>query len=113
MYKGKGGFGMGGGNLQNLMRQAEKLQEQLAKESEKAAQTLQDTILTASTGGGMVTVEMTGNRKIKSLKISPSAVDPDDVEMLEDLVVACLNEVLQKAAALEEELKPNLPNGLM
>ena len=60
----------------------------------------------------MVTVEITGDKKITSVKIKPEAVDPDDVEMLEDMIQACVNEAISKANELEKEVKPNLLGGM-
>ena len=82
------GFGGGGGNMAQIMRQAQQMQrEMLAKQEE-----LKNTEFTAQAGGGMVEVTLTGEKKIVSLKIKPEAVDPEDVEMLEDLIVAALQE---------------------
>ena len=82
------GFGGGGGNMAQLMRQAQQMQrDMLAKQEE-----LKNTEFTAVSGGGMVEVTLTGEKKIVSLKIKPEAVDPDDVEMLEDMIVAALQE---------------------
>ena len=110
MFKNFGG--MGGGNMQNLMRKAQKMQEEMLRKQQEADEKLENTVLTASSGGGMVTVEITGNKKITSVKIKPEAVDPDDVEMLEDMVLACVNEAISKADELEKELKPNLLGGM-
>ncbi len=108
----KGGFGgMNPGNFQNLMKQAQKMQAQLAEQAEQAEEELNSTVLTATSGGGMVTVKMTGKRQLQGLTINPQAVDPDDVELLEDLIVSALNDVLKQADELESKLKPNLPNG--
>ena len=106
------GFGMGGGNMQNLMRQAQKMQEEMMKQQKEAEEKLANTLLTASICGGMVTVEITGDKKITAVKIKPEAVDPDDVEMLEDMVQACVNEAITKANELEKELKPNILGGM-
>ena len=106
------GFGMGGGNMQNLMRQAQKMQEEMMKQQKEAEEKLANTVLTASSGGGMVTVEITGDKKITAVKIKPEAVDPDDVEMLEDMIQACVNEAITKANELEKELKPNILGGM-
>lgn len=111
MYKGFGG--MGGGNMQNLMRQAQKMQEEMLRKQQEADEKLESTVLSASSGGGMVTVEITGTKKITAVKINPAAVDPDDVEMLEDMVLACVNEAITKATELEKELKPDLLGGMM
>ena len=95
-----GGFGGGMGNMQQLMRQAQKMQQDMAKAKEELAQTE----VTAVSGGGMVEVTMTCEKKLVSLKIKPEAVDPDDVEMLEDLIIAAVNEA-QKLADDETEKK--------
>ena len=95
-----GGFGGGMGNMQQLMRQAQKRQQDMAKAKEELAQTE----VTAVSGGGMVEVTMTCEKKLVSIKIKPEAVDPDDVEMLEDLIIAAVNEA-QKLADDETEKK--------
>ncbi|HIT27367.1 MAG TPA: YbaB/EbfC family nucleoid-associated protein [Candidatus Ornithoclostridium excrementipullorum] len=95
-----GGFGGGMGNMQQLMRQAQKMQQDMAKAKEELAQTE----VTAVSGGGMVEVTMTCEKKLVSIKIKPEAVDPDDVEMLEDLIIAAVNEA-QKLADDETEKK--------
>ena len=83
-----GGFG-GGANMQQLMRQAQKLQEQMTK----AQEDLDVREYTAQAGGGMISVTVSGKRELKNIEIKPECVDPDDVEMLEDLV----NEALRNA----------------
>ena len=95
-----GGFGGGMGNMQQLMRQAQKMQQDMAKAKEELAQTE----VTAVSGGGMVEVTMTCEKKLVSIKIKPEAVDPDDVEMLEDPIIAAVNEA-QKLADDETEKK--------
>jgi len=98
-YKGFGG-GFGGGNqMQQLMKQAQKMQEQMAKAQEE----LEEAELEGSAGGGMVKVVVNGKKVVSSLQINPTVVDPDDVEMLEDLVVAALNDAYAKAEKLYEE----------
>ena len=74
-----GGFG-GGGNMQALMRQAQKMQEDMLKAQEE----LKDTEFTAEAGGGLVEVTLSGDKMMSAIKIKPEAVDPDDVEMLEN-----------------------------
>ncbi len=106
MYKNFGGMG----NMQNLMRQAQKMQEDLKQKQLEAEEKLSNTVLSASAGGGMVTCEITGKKQITALKIKPEAVDPDDVEMLEDMILACVNEAINKAEELEKELKPDMLN---
>ncbi|HZK35024.1 MAG TPA: YbaB/EbfC family nucleoid-associated protein [Bacillota bacterium] len=88
----KGGF-PGMGNMNNLMKQAKKMQDQMAKMQEE----LEEKTVDATVGGGMVTVVANGKKEIMSIDIEPDAVDPDDVEMLEDLVLAAINEALRKA----------------
>lgn len=107
-----GGYpGMGGGNNMNqLLKQAKQMQEDMMKtHSEIEAKEFDVT-----SGGGAVTVTMTGKKMIKSIKISPDVLDKDDVEMLEDLVMTAVNEGIKKAENLmEEEMKKfNIPTGL-
>ena len=90
------GYGGGGANMQQLMKQAQKMQADLKAAQEELA----DTEVVATAGGGMVEVVMTCDRKITSIKIAPEAVDPDDVEMLEDMIMAGINEAM---ALVEEE----------
>ena len=89
----KGGFrgGMGGGG--NMMKQAQKMQEEFLK----MQQELENTEFSATAGGGAVKATMVGTRSLKSIEISPDAVDPDDVEMLQDMNVAAVNEAISKA----------------
>ncbi len=102
-YNNFGGFG--GANLGNLMRQAQKMQEEMAR----AKQELEQTEFTSSVGGGMVEVKMMGNRELKSISIKQEVVDPDDVEMLEDLIISAVNDVLGQIARKEKENMPNVP----
>ena len=100
--------GMGGGNMGNLMAQVQKMQEEMAK----AQEALADEEVSASAGGGMVTVVATGAQAIKSITIQPEAVTPDDVEMLQDLILAAVTEALEKAKALEQERMGAFTSGL-
>ena len=111
---GMGGFGGGNMNIQNLMKQAQKMQSDMQEKMAKADEELANTTLTATAGGGMVEVSILGNKEITAIKIKPEAVDPDDVEMLEDMILAATNDAIKKADALEKELKGNtgLPEGL-
>ena len=111
MYKGMGGFG-GGMNMQALMKQAQKMQQDMQDRMEKAEEELENTTLTGTSGGGMVEVTCTGKKQITGVTIKPEIVDPDDIEMLEDLVVAAVNDALSKADELEKSLKPDMPAGL-
>ena len=88
-----GGFPGGMGNMQNLMRQAQKMQAEMQKKQEEAANTEFET----SAGGGAVVVKATGAKEIKEIIIKKEVVDPDDVEMLQDLVLTAVNEALRKA----------------
>ena len=90
----KRGFpGFGGGNMNNLMKQAQKMQ----RDMEKLQDELQEKEVEATAGGGAVKVIATGKKEIKEITIDPDVVDPDDVEMLQDLVLAAVNEALRKA----------------
>ena len=102
---GMGGFG--GGNMQNLMRQAQKMQEQMQAQMAKAEEELENAELKGVSGGGMVEVTVNGKKQVLGVSIKPEVVDPDDVEMLEDLIVAAFNEAVSKADELEAQVKPN------
>ncbi len=94
-----GGFPGGMGNMQNLMRQAQKMQAEMQKKQEEAANTEFET----SVGGGAVIVKATGAKEIKEIIIKKEVVDPDDVEMLQDLVLTAVNEALRKADDMMQE----------
>ena len=97
---GYGNFGgFGGGNIQNLMRQAQKMQEDMQRK--RAELDARD--FSATVGGGMVEIVMTGDKNVKSLKIKPEVVDPDDVEMLEDLIMAAIKDAQTKATNLSRD----------
>lgn len=102
-YRGFGGGfggGYGGGNqMQNLMKQAQKMQEEMAK----AQQELEDTLVEGTAGGGMVKVSMTAKKVVKGITINPAVVDTDDMEMLEDLIVAALSDGYDKADKVYNE----------
>ena len=86
-------MGMNGGNMQKMMKQMQKMQKDMEKmQAEICARTVE-----ASVGGGAVTVVASGNQEIKAVKINPDAVDLDDIEMLEDMVLGACNEALKKA----------------
>lgn len=88
-----GGFPGGMGNMQQIMKQAQKMQADLQRKQEEAANTEFD----VSAGGGAVVVKATGAKEIKEIIIKKEVVDPDDVEMLQDLVLTAVNEALRKA----------------
>ncbi|MBE5792222.1 MAG: YbaB/EbfC family nucleoid-associated protein [Clostridiales bacterium] len=105
-----GGFpGMGmGGNMQQLARQAQKLQQQM---TEKQAE-LEAREFEASAGGGMVTAKVTGKKQLVALEIKPEAVDPEDVELLQDMIVAAVNEAIRQADETVEREMGKLTGGL-
>jgi nucleoid-associated protein EbfC len=95
-------------NMQQLLKQAQKMQEDMLA----AQESLKDEVVDASAGGGMVTVQATGDLAIKSIKIDPQAVDPDDVELLQDMVLAAVNEALRSAQELAASKMQGLAGGL-
>ena len=108
-FPGKGG-NFGGMNMGQLMKQAQKMQADLQKSQEELAEKEFD----ATVGGGAVSVKVTGAKEVKEIKIGKDVVDPDDVEMLQDLILSCVNEALRKvdAAQASELGRYNIP-GLM
>ena len=88
---GYGGMGMPG-NMNNLMKQAQKMQKQM----QEAQQELEESEFTATSGGGAVEVKVNGKKEVLALTLQEEAVDPDDVETLQDLIIAALNEVFRK-----------------
>lgn len=93
----RGGFpGMGGGNMNNLLKQAQKFQEQM----EAMQKGLEDKEYSATVGGGAITATANGKKQLVNIEIKPEVVDPDDIEMLQDLIITACNEALKKA---EEE----------
>ena len=100
-----GGRGFGGGmNMQALMKQAQQMQEQL----KKAQDELKESEFIGSAGGGMVNVTISGAKEVLAVSIKLEAVDPDDIEMLEDLITAAVNDALNKVSEKERELMPNM-----
>ena len=100
--------GPGQPNMQQLMKQAQKMQQQLVEAQSKLAETQVE----GSAGGGLVTAVVTGNGEVVSVKIDPKAVDPDDVESLEDLVVAAVRDAAHNAQELSAEKMGPLAGGL-
>ena len=90
----RGGFGAGmmPGNMNNLMKQAQRMQKQM----EETTKELEDKVYESSVGGGVVTAKVSGRKELLEIKIDPEAVDPDDVETLEDLVISAVNEALRQ-----------------
>ena len=99
---------MPGGNMQQMLKQAQKMQEKIAKVQEE----LEAREYEASAGGGMVTVNANGKKEILALTIQPEAVDPEDVEMLQDMVMAAVNEVLRQVEETSSQEMGKLTGGL-
>jgi nucleoid-associated protein EbfC len=95
-------------NMQQLLKQAQKMQEDMLA----AQEALKDEVVDASAGGGMVTVQVTGDLTVKSITIDPEAVDPEDVELLQDMVLAAVNEGLRSAQELAASKMSGLAGGL-
>lgn len=109
----KGGFrggygGMGGMNQANMMKQAQKMQEELRKMQEE----LEASSFEATSGGGVVKAVVSGKHELTSLTIDPEAVDPEDVEMLQDMVMAAVNEVLRQVEETSSQEMGKLTGGL-
>lgn len=106
----RGGFPGGGmpGNMGNLMKQAQKMQRQM----EEASKELEDKEITATAGGGAVEVTVSGKKEITKIKIDPQAVDPEDVEMLEDLIMAACNEALRQMDEYSQQSMSKITGGM-
>jgi len=106
---GGGGFSGGGGGMNmNMLKQAQKMQEDLMKMQTE----MQEQTYSAQSGGGAVTAIVSGKRELTELVIEPDAVDPEDVEMLQDLIVAAVNEAMRKAETSMNESMSKLTGGL-
>ncbi|MEA2200079.1 MAG: nucleoid-associated protein EbfC [Solirubrobacteraceae bacterium] len=95
-------------NMQQMMQQVQKMQ----KDVELAQEQLKDEVVEASAGGGMVTVKISGDLEVKEVRIDPSAVDPEDVDILSDMVLAAVNEALRKAQELAASKMGGATGGL-
>lgn len=95
-------------NINNLMKQAQKMQQQMLQSQKE----LESKVFSASSGGGMVKVEVNGKHEIQTLKIDPQAVDPEDVEMLEDLILAALQDAFGQVASASEEIMGKVTGGM-
>lgn len=98
----------GMGNMQGMMKQMQKMQKQMAKAQEE----LGEKRIEGTAGGGMVTVTVSGHKEVVEVKIKPEVVDPDDIEMLEDLVLAATNDALKKAEELTASTMGQFTKGL-
>ncbi len=110
MGKGRGGFPGGGmpGNMNQLMKQAQRMQRQM----EEAQASLDEAEMVGTAGGGVVEVTVTGKREVTKVHIAPEAVDPEDVEMLEDLIMAATNEALRKVEEASQASMSKFTGGL-
>ena len=105
----RGGFpGIPGGNMQQLMRQAQKMQQQMMQKQEE----LDAREYEGTAGGGAVACKISGKRQLISLTIQPDAVDPDDVEMLQDMIVAAVNDALKKGEETREAEMNKIGGGM-
>ncbi|HEY1590657.1 MAG TPA: YbaB/EbfC family nucleoid-associated protein [Solirubrobacteraceae bacterium] len=95
-------------NMQQLLAQAQKMQQEMVA----AQESLKDEVVEATAGGGMVTVRVTGDLNVKSIEIDPQAVDPDDLELLQDMVLAAVNEALRSAQELASAKLGGIAGGL-
>ncbi|MCM3729853.1 YbaB/EbfC family nucleoid-associated protein [Neobacillus cucumis] len=100
--------GGGMGNMQNMMKQMQKMQKKMAEAQEELGQQK----IEGTAGGGMVTVIVTGHKEVVDVQIKPEAVDPDDVEMLQDLVLAAVNDALKKAEELTNNTMGQFTKGM-
>ena len=100
--------GPGGMDLNAMMKQVQQMQSEMVEAQEK----LKDEIVEASAGGGMVTVKVTGDLVVKSIQIDPAAIDPEDPELLQDMVLAAVNEALRQAQELAAKKMGGLTGGL-
>ena len=105
----RGGFPGGmPGNMNNLMKQAQRMQKQM----EEQAKALEEKTYEATAGGGVIKVTISGKKELTEVHIDPEAVDPDDVEMLEDLIVAAANEALRKCEEESQAQMAKITGGL-
>ncbi len=106
----RGGYpgGMGNMNMNNLMKQAQKMQKQM----EEAAKELETKEYTATAGGGAIEVTVSGKKRLTKVELAEEVVDPDDIEMLQDLIIAAANEALEKADEDSTQAFSGLAGGL-
>ena len=105
----RGGFPGGmPGNMNNLMKQAQRMQRQMEEQQKE----LEEKIFTAAAGGGAVKVTISGKREVKAVELAPEVVDPDDIEMLQDLITAAANEALRMVDEASSENMGKLAGGL-
>lgn len=105
---GKGGFPGFGGNMNNLMKQAQKMQ----KDMEKVQEEVHQKTVEVTAGGGAITVVVSGKKELVKIDIKPEVVDPEDVEMLQDLIIASVNEAIRKADEMVNAEMSKVAGGL-
>lgn len=103
----RGGF-PGGANMNNMMKQVKKMQEQM----EKAQQDIEEKEFESTSGGGVVSATVNGKKEVLAIKIDPDVIDPEDGEMLEDLIIAAINDAMKKADEYSGETMGKLTGGL-
>lgn len=103
----KGFGGMGGMNMNTLMKQAQKMQKQM----EETQAALAEQVIETTSGGGAVKITITGKKEIKEIKINPEVLDPDDVEMLEDLILTAVNEAIRQADEISNNAMSKIAGG--
>jgi len=104
----KGKFGGMPQNMNNMIKQAQKMQQEMLK----AQQEIEEKEIEASAGGGAVSVKVSGKKELLELTISPEVVDPDDIEMLQDLIIAAVNEGMRKADDMSAQQMSRLTGGM-
>ena len=107
-YGGRGMPGMGGGMNMNMLKQAQKMQQEMLRMQEEQ----ENKTFSAQSGGGMVSATVNGKHELLELKVNPEAVDPEDVEMLQDLIVAATNEALRQVEAAQAEQMGSITGGM-
>ena len=108
MAKGRMPMGMGGANMNNMIKQAQKMQQEMLKMQEEMEQSSYE----ATAGGGAVSVKMSGKKELLEIKISPDVVDADDIEMLEDLILVAVNDALKKVDEVSQSQMSRLTGGM-
>ena len=99
----RGGFG--GGNMQNLLRQAQKMQEEMEQKQKE----LEESVFESTVGGGMLKVAMNGKFEVQSIEIKPEVIDPEDPEMLADMIKSAVNSCVEKINEAKKATMPNMP----
>ncbi|RXT08976.1 YbaB/EbfC family nucleoid-associated protein [Ammoniphilus sp. CFH 90114] len=98
----------GMGNMNNMMKQVKKMQEQMMKAQEE----LKEKTVEGTAGGGVITVVVNGHKEVKDVKIKPEVVDPDDVEMLQDLILAAVNDAMKQVDEINNKEMGKLTGGM-